>query len=72
MAAYRRVYDSHVTSRLTAENRDQLQNHTLGNRVRATFFYRVRLAVRATLDREACNSAVSIQRLDESHAVESV
>jgi len=32
MAAYRRVYDS-----LTAKNRDQLRNPTLGNRVRATF-----------------------------------
>ena len=41
MAAYRRVYDSHVTCRLTAKNRDQLRNPTLGNRVWATstFFY---------------------------------
>ena len=28
-----------VTCRLTAENRDQLQNRTLGNRVRATFTF---------------------------------
>ena len=28
---------THVTCRLTAKNRDQLQNPTLGNRVRATF-----------------------------------
>ena len=34
MAAYRRVYDSHC--RLTAKNRDQLRNRTLGNRVWAT------------------------------------
>jgi len=33
MAAYRRVYDS----RLTAKNRDQFRNRTLGNRVRAAF-----------------------------------
>ena len=33
MAAYRRVYDSW----LTAKNRDQFQNPTLGNRVWATF-----------------------------------
>ena len=33
MAAYRRVYDS----RLTAKNRDQHRNPTLGNRVRASF-----------------------------------
>ena len=38
MAAYRRVYDS-VTCRLTAKNRDQLRNRTLGNRVRATFTF---------------------------------
>ena len=38
MAAYRRVYDSvtHVTCTLTAKNWDQLRNHTLGSRVRAT------------------------------------
>jgi len=29
---------THVTCRLTAENRDQLQNPTLGNREWATFF----------------------------------
>ena len=38
MAAYRRVYDS-VTCRLTAKNRDQLRNPTLGNRVWATFTF---------------------------------
>ena len=37
MAAYRRVYDS-ITCRLTAKNRDQLRNPTLGNRVWATIF----------------------------------
>jgi len=35
---YQLVYDSHVTCRLTAKNRDQLRNPTLGNRVWATFF----------------------------------
>jgi len=34
MAAYRRVY---VTCRLTAKDRNQLRNPTLGNRVSATF-----------------------------------
>jgi len=29
----------HVTSRLTAKNRDQLRNPTLGNRVWATFTF---------------------------------
>ena len=29
---------THVTCRLTAKNRDQLRNPTLGNRVSATFF----------------------------------
>jgi len=28
---------THVTCRLTAKDRDQLRNHTLGNRVCATF-----------------------------------
>jgi len=30
---------THVTCRLTAKNRDQLRNPTLGNRVCATFYY---------------------------------
>ena len=38
MAAYRRVFMTHVTCRLTAKNRDQLLNPTLGNRVWATFY----------------------------------
>jgi len=29
---------THVTCRLTAQNRDKLRNHTLGNRVGAPFF----------------------------------
>ena len=36
MAAYRLVYDSYVTCRLTAKNRDQLripEPYTLGNRI---------------------------------------
>jgi len=37
MAAYA-GFMTHVTCRLTAKNRDQLQNTTLGNRVWATFF----------------------------------
>jgi len=37
---------THVTCRLTAKNRDQLRNRTLGNRVWATFtFYLCRRAV---------------------------
>ena len=31
----------HVTCRLNSKNRDQLRNHTLGNRVWATFFHRL-------------------------------
>ena len=30
---------THVTRRLTAKNRDQLRNPTLGNRVRAAFTF---------------------------------
>ena len=42
MAAYRRVYDSRqlqLQVAKTAKNRDQLRNHTLGNRVWATFTF---------------------------------
>jgi len=38
MAAYRPVM-THVTCSLTAKNRDQLRNPTLGNRVWATFTF---------------------------------
>ena len=38
MAAYRRVYDSRHR-RLTAKNRDQLRNPTLGNGVWANFTF---------------------------------
>ena len=38
MAAYRR-FMTHVTCRLTAKNRDQLRNPTLGNRVGSTFTF---------------------------------
>ena len=37
MAAYRKVYDSRHLH--PAKNRDQLRNHTLGNRVWATFTF---------------------------------
>ena len=32
---------THVTCMLTAKNRDQLRNPTLGNRVRAAFLHKV-------------------------------
>jgi len=32
---------THITRRLTAKNRDQLRDPKLGNRVRATFLYKV-------------------------------
>ena len=38
MAAYRRVLDSRHR-RLTAKDRDQLRNHSLGNRIWATFTF---------------------------------
>jgi len=38
MAAYH-GFVTHVTCRLTAKNRDQLRNPTLGNRVWATFTF---------------------------------
>jgi len=60
MAAYHRVYDlhhlqptagfmTHVTRRLTAKNRDQLRNPTLGNRVWATFTFLSNLSARGRL-----------------------
>ena len=39
MAAYLLPRPTHVTCRLTAKNRDQLRNPTLGNRVWATFTF---------------------------------
>ena len=39
MAAYRRVYDSRHLQADCQENRDQLRNPTLGNRVWATFTF---------------------------------
>jgi len=33
------LYMTHATCRLTAKNRDQLRNHTLGYRAWATFTY---------------------------------
>jgi len=46
MAAYRRIYDSRVTCRLTAKNRDQLRNRTLGSRVWATSVVKVDRRIR--------------------------
>jgi len=51
MAAYRRVY---VTCTLTAKNRDQLLNPTLGNRVWATFTFFV--LVRGSRERKGRGS----------------
>jgi len=43
---------THVTCRLTAKNRDQLRNPTLGNRVLATFtFYMIFTKLRVEEDR---------------------
>ena len=39
---------THVTCRLTANNRDQLRNHTLGNRVWATFTFIIIIMQRLT------------------------
>ena len=36
---------THVTSRLTAKNRDQLRNPTLGNRVWATYTFFTFIAI---------------------------
>jgi len=44
MAAYA-GFMTQVTCRLTANNRDQLQNPTLGNRVRATFTFYTRFVI---------------------------
>jgi len=39
---------THVTYRLTAKNRDQLRNPTLGNRVWAAFFIDIDIDIGAT------------------------
>jgi len=39
MAAYTAGFMTHITCRLTAKNRDQLRNPTLGNRVWAAFTF---------------------------------
>jgi len=52
---------THVTCRLTAKNRDQLRNPTLGNRVWATFFTRMhsmRSRVYATVGRPSARLCV--------------
>ena len=56
----------HVTCRLTAKNRDQLRNPTLGNRVRATFTFVIDIdtagtggALRRTTTKRPCMLAVS-------------
>jgi len=60
---------THITCRLTAKNRDQLRNPTLGNRVRATFSFLLLplLPVLGLLDAQLCwwvarRSAVAICR----------
>ena len=40
---------THVTCRLTAKNRDQLRNPTLGNRVWATFTFLLSISVYSTM-----------------------
>ena len=52
---------THVTCRLTAKNRDQLRNHTLGNRVRATFFHRTRTEL-------VCNKSTQLYDAFIGHA----
>jgi len=54
MAAYTAGFMIHVTCRLTAKNRDQLRNPTLGNRVRAvfTFLFLVTLCLGRTADKQ--------------------
>jgi len=48
---------TYVTCRLTAKNRDQLRNPTLGNRVWATFTF---LLCSEYVEQGLCNSTVSI------------
>ena len=52
---------THVTCRLTAKNRDQLRNPTLGNRVRATFTFSTTRKVSAVAD-EPSRRATSFSR----------
>jgi len=55
---------THVTCRLTAKNRDQLRNPTLGNRVWATFTFFTIVVFPATWAHlQSCSSVISL-RLD--------
>ena len=62
MAAYRR-FMTHITCRLTAKNRDQLRNSTLGNRVWATFTFS-KNGISGTLNnRDASGSSTFFENL---------
>jgi len=62
LRAWRKVmaaeFMTHVTCRLTAKNRDQLRNPTLGNRVRATFTFFVWL--NQEFDQGICSECVDL------------
>ena len=51
---------THVTRRLTAKNRDQLRNRTLGNRVWATFTFTFTFYIHTNLRRR--RGAVDFER----------
>jgi len=50
---------THITCRLTAKNRDQLRNPTLGNRVWATFFIFSKLFYKFSIQSPHLSDAVS-------------
>jgi len=61
---------THVTCRLTAKNRDQLQNPMLGNRVWATFtFFRVIYEIRHEI---AQTLAMNFNRSLESNQISAI
>ena len=64
MAAYTAGLMTHVTCRLTAKNRDQLRNPTVGNRVWAAFtFYTVRVGHVATVGIAVADSVLRLCEL---------
>ena len=60
---------THVTCRLTAKNRDQLRNLTLGNRVWATFLHVNLVYLNINLDFLVCTKQIMLKKLKPLRSV---
>jgi len=63
---------THITRRLTAKNRDQFRNPTLGNRVWATFtfFYIAVHTTRSSATAHGPREALSVKILSNVHQIQ--